>query len=274
MRLGISSSLNEPDAGKWAERMSKMGCKSVVFPLDCSAGKDRVKEFTKAAKENDLLIAEVGIWRNVLASSKEERKTNFEYAVGQLRLADEIGAKCCVNVAGAFGDRWDGGHRANFTKEAWNETVQSVRAIIDEVKPKNTKFAIESMPWMYPTGPEEYKRLMEDVEREEFAAHLDVINMVNCPKRYFFFDEFLEECFDILGESIVSCHLKNSLLLEGYTFQLKECALEEGRLNVTKYVELAHKLDKDMPMIIEHLADDEAYAVSMKYALEKFENYL
>lgn len=274
MRLGISSSLNEPNAGKWAERMREMGCKCVVFPLDCTADKETVKEFVKASKENDLLIAEVGIWRNVLAADKEERKRNFKYALGQLALAEEIGAKCCVNVAGAFGERWDGGYRENFTTEAWQETVKSVQSIIDEVKPKKTKFAIESMPWMYPSGPEEYKKLMEDVGRDEFAAHLDVINMVNCPKRYFFFEEFLEECFRILGKDIVSCHLKNSVLLEGYTFQLKECAPEEGKLNLEKYVELAHKTDSNMPMIIEHLADDEAYAVSMKYALEKYKKYL
>ncbi|MDC7292327.1 MULTISPECIES: hypothetical protein [unclassified Butyrivibrio] len=32
-------------------------------------------------------------------------------SVLQLRLADFVGARCCVNVAGAFGPIWDGAYK-------------------------------------------------------------------------------------------------------------------------------------------------------------------
>lgn len=54
----------------------------------------------------------------------KEREEAREYARRQLRLADEIGAVCCVNVAGTFGGPiWDGGYPENFSTEAWSELV-------------------------------------------------------------------------------------------------------------------------------------------------------
>ena len=67
--------------------------------------------------------------------------------------------------------------------------MQTIRQVIDAVNPKNTYFTIESMPWMYPTGPDEYLRLLEDVGRDRFAVHLDVFNWITTPQRYFFNEE-------------------------------------------------------------------------------------
>ena len=41
------------------------------------------------------------------------------------------------------------------------------------------------MPWMIPSNPDEYIRLINDVDRPQFAAHLDVVNMITSPERYF-----------------------------------------------------------------------------------------
>ncbi len=120
----------------------------------------------------------------------------------------------------------DGSYRGNFSKEIWNEAVKMIQKIIDAASPKCTKYSIESMPWMIPTGPDEYLRLMEDVGRSEFGVHLDVVNMITSPKRYFFNDDFLNECFEKLAGKICSCHLKDIHLAEEYTFRLEEVALK------------------------------------------------
>ena len=194
----------------------------------------------------------------------------MEYSIEQLKLADRIGAKCCVNVAGSLGERWDGGYRDNFSQYAWDKTVSMIQEVIDTAKPKNTYFTIEPMPWMIPTSPQEYIKLMEDVNRDRFAAHLDIINMINCPERYFFSDEFLQKTFDILGPHIKSCHLKDIKLLDDFTFQLRECACGEGTFNIRKYIELTNALDPDMPMIIEHLKNDTAYEESIKFVQKHY----
>ena len=273
MRLGVSSDLGAKNAKEWADANVELGLKAVVFPLNYSADDSTINEYKKAADEADLLIAEVGIWRNAIDSDGDKEKENLKYSIEQLALADKIGARCCVNVVGAYsGTRWDGPSKDNFSKEAWNKSVKMIQTIIDEVKPKNTFFTIEPMPWMIPTGPEEYLRLIEDVERDEFAVHMDIINMVNCPERYFFPEEFLDKTFSILKGKIKSCHLKDVNLLSDFTFQLRECACGEGTFPIERYVELANREDEKMPMIIEHLKDDNEYRQSVEYVSNRLKN--
>ncbi|MCR4655278.1 MAG: sugar phosphate isomerase/epimerase [Lachnospiraceae bacterium] len=266
MRIGISSALKHDSPREWAEKMVSLGCRSVVFPVDYTEKDSVIADYADEARKNDLVIAEVGIWRNVFAVDKTEREEARQRALAQFRLADEIGADCVVNVAGTDGGPiWDGGYPGNYTKESWNAIVSYIQGLIDEVKPKRTSYSIEAMPWMYPTGPDEYLRMMKEVDREAFSCHLDVVNMINCPERYFFSDEFLEETFDKLGRYVQSCHLKDIRLREELTFQLEEVGCGEGTLNIGKYMLLAHKADPDMPMIIEHLNTDEEYIKSLAY---------
>ena len=139
--------------------------------------------------------------------------------------------------------------------------------IIDAVKPERTRFCVETMPWMIPSSPDEYLQLLRDVDRTEFGVHLDVVNMITSPERYFFNDRFLDECFRKLGGRILSCHLKDIRLKEEYTFQLEECACGEGSLDLKRYIDLASAEDPHMPMIIEHLGSDCEYVRSVKYVI-------
>ena len=270
MLLGISSQLEHTSPQDWADRHVALGLKSVNFPVSYTDGEEKFMAYKKAADEAGLVIAEVGVWRNTLAADPKERRRWIDYAVGQLRMADAIGALCCVNVVGtSCGPRWDGGYRGNFSNEIWNEAVAMIREIIDTANPAHTKFCIESMPWMIPSSPDEYVRLIEDVDRPMFGTHLDVVNMITSPQRYFFNDEFLQECFEKLHGTICSCHLKDVRLKEEYTFQLEECACGQGTLDLELYAKLADAEDPDMPMIIEHLTTDDEYAASVRYVKDR-----
>ena len=270
MYLGISSSLQHSSPEEWAAKHKALGLETVNFPVTCDDGEDVFMAYKKAADEVGLTIAEVGVWRNTLAADSVERQQWIDYAVRQLRMADAIGATCCVNVVGTpYGPRWDGGYRENFSRELWDMAVKMIRLIIDTARPKYTKFSIESMPWMIPSSPDEYLHLIEDVDRTEFGTHLDVVNMITTPQRYFYNDEFLRECFEKLHGTIVSCHLKDILLKPEYTFQLQECACGEGTLDINLYAQLANAENPNMPMIIEHLTTDEEYVASARYVRER-----
>ncbi len=270
MYLGISSSLQHKTPQEWAQKHVALGLKCVNFPVDYLSGRETYLSYKKAADDAGLLIAEVGIWKNTLAADPTERTKWIDYAINQLKMADEIGAVCCVNVIGTpYGPRWDGGYRKNFSDECFEMAVKMIQEIIDTVKPKHTKFAIESMPWMIPSSPDEYLKLIKAVNRPEFGAHLDVVNMITSPERYFFNDDFLHECFSKLGDKICSCHLKDVHLKDEYTFQLQECACGNGELDIKLYEQLATAQNPKMPMIIEHLSTDEEYIQSVKYVQKR-----
>lgn len=265
MRLGISSALEHDGPKDWAARHKALGLETVVFPVDHTAGKEMILAYKEEADKAGLTIAEVGVWRNTLAANPEEREHWIRYATDQLEMADMIGARCCVNVLGTpCGPRWDGGYRGNFSPEIWDLAVGMIRRIVDAVRPVRTKFTIEPMPWMIPGSPDEYLRLIEAVDRSAFGVHLDVVNMITSPERYFFNDRFLEECFLKLDGLICSCHLKDVRLKGEYTFQLEECACGQGALDIERYARLASAQDPEMPMIIEHLKTDDEYRVSVE----------
>lgn len=266
MRLGISSGLIYDNAEKWAKAHKELGLGSVVFPLDCNADKGLVKDYIAAAKENDIVIAEVGVWRNVNSADPAEKEEMTKYAIRQLELAEEIEARCCVNVAGAIaGKKWDGGYKENYSDEAWKKTVASVQEIIDAVRPVKTKYALEPMPWMIPTGPDQYLDLLSDINRDGAGVHMDIVNMMNSPERFFCQEDFMTDVFTKLDGLILSCHLKDIKNKELYTWQAEECKCGEGSLNIEYYTKLATAHTEDMPMIIEHLHSDEEYRESVKY---------
>ena len=269
MRLGTSSPLKHNSPEEWAANQVKLGCATVNFPLNCNDDEKKIIAYKDAAEKAGLTIAEVGVWRNALADDPDERKANMDYCVNQLRLAEFLGARCAVNVAGAFGPRWDGGYRENFTAEAWKKTVAMVQEIIDRANVKNTYFTLEPMPWMIPTGPQEYLRLLEAVDRDRFAIHMDIINMINSADRYFNAEEFVDECASLLGNKIRSCHIKDVHLAEQYTIRLEECGPGDGEFPLRHYVEKMNALDPDMPVILEHLNTDEQYIKYMGYLKEE-----
>ena len=275
MLLGISSPLQHTSPEDWAAKHKALGLKAINFPVTFLDGEETYMAYKKAADAAGLSISEVGIWCNTLAADPSERAKWIEYSIGQLQMAEEIGATCCVNVVGTpYGPRWDGGYRGNFSKELWDDAVKMIRQIIDSVRPRHTKFSIESMPWMIPSSPDEYLRLLEDVDRPEFATHLDVVNMITSPQRYFFNDDFLRECFAKLKGTICSCHLKDIKLKEEYTFQLEESSCGEGSLDLELYASLASAENPCMPMIIEHLDTDQEYFDSVKYVKERLGRFI
>lgn len=269
MRLGTSSPLNHNSPEEWAEKQVKLGCATVNFPLNCNDDEKKIIAYKEAADKAGLSIAEVGIWRNALTGKPEDVRANLDYCVKQLQLADFLGARCAVNVAGAFGPRWDGGYKENFSDEAWKKTVSMVQEIIDRAQVKNTYFTLEPMPWMIPTGPQEYLRLIEAVDRDRFAIHMDIINMINSADRYFNAEDFIDECFNLLGKQIKSCHIKDVHLAEQYTLRLEECGPGDGEFPLRHYVEKINETDLDMPVILEHLNTDEDYLKYLKYLKEE-----
>lgn len=78
MRLGISTSLWGMNPHEWAEKMSEIGCKAVVFPVDCNADEKLIDEYVREAAEHELLIAEVGIWRNALDSDLDTLQAHLD----------------------------------------------------------------------------------------------------------------------------------------------------------------------------------------------------
>jgi sugar phosphate isomerase/epimerase len=259
MRIGGGVEKAYADPGEWVSLVSELGYRAVLSPVDFRADARERKAYADCARAHDLVIGEVGVWRNVLSPNDAERAEALEYSMNQLALADELGANCCVNVSGSRGEVWDGCCAENYADDAWDLVVETTRRVIDAVKPTRTFYTIESMPWMIPDSPDQYLRLIGDVDRKAFGAHLDFVNMINSPRRWALRDAFIGECFSTLGPHIKSVHGKDAYMEHAYSAVIREAMPGEGKLDFGMIARLCEGLGPDTTLFVEHLPDFESY---------------
>jgi sugar phosphate isomerase/epimerase len=265
MRLGgpVFEDTSTPE--KWVQAVNKLGYRAADCPLGPDASDDEVQAYSRAARDADIVIAEVGAWSNPLADDEEQRRDALEKCRRGLDLADRIGARCCVNIAGSRGAQWDGPHPDNLSEETFEMIVETTRAIIDAVQPRRSFYALETMPWIFPDSPESYLRLIQAIDRPQFCVHLDPVNMINSPARLFDNAAFLRECFRLLGPHIRCCHAKDIVLRDQLTVHLDEVRPGQGALDYATFLRELNALDPDTPLILEHLPAAEDYHLAAAF---------
>lgn len=254
------------DPEGWINALHQLGYRAAYTPVSINDDAATINAYSKAAKKAGIIIAEVGAWSNPISPDENQRKEAFEKCVKSLQLADQLGANCCVNVSGSRNEEhWAGPHMENLTEETFEMVVESTRKIIDEVKPNHTYFALEAMPWSFPYSPDSYLRLIEAIERERFAVHLDPMNMITSPEIFFNNGEMIRDCFRKLGPHIRSCHAKDIILREDiYTPQLDETRAGLGSMDYSAFLTGLSKLD-NIPLMIEHLKNADEYRLAADY---------
>ncbi|HUS71436.1 MAG TPA: TIM barrel protein [Sedimentisphaerales bacterium] len=266
LRLGgpTFEKFDGPDA--WAQAIKRLGYRAAYCPVGAKEKDNVIIAYAKAAKKADIIIAEVGAWSNPISPDERTRRAALAKCRRQLVLADLIGANCCVNISGSRNEKnWAGPHPDNLTKETFDLIVETTRAIIDDVKPTRTCFTLEAMPWAYPDSPNSYVRLIKAIDRKRFAVHLDPVNFVSSPQRYFRNAELIKDCFKKLGPHIKSCHAKDIILKENiYTPHLDEVRPGLGKLDYSVFLKELSKFP-DTPLMMEHLPNAEQYRLAADY---------
>ena len=274
MRLGGPAGGACQDPAEWAAAHRRAGYSAAFWPLGPGRAADEVDACVKAARQDDLLIAEVGAWSNPISPSDEVRRMALEHCQERLAAADRVGAACCVNIAGSrchqdpgrlTAPGWDAPDPENLTDETFDLIVETVRAIIDAVKPTRSYYTLETMPWVYPDSPDSYLRLIRAIDRRQFAVHLDPVNLVQSPQRYFQTGALIRECCEKLGPYIRSCHAKDILLERRLTVHLSEVRPGTGGLDYRAFLREVGKMDPDLPVMLEHLKGEEDYRLAAEY---------
>jgi sugar phosphate isomerase/epimerase len=265
MRLGGPVFGKYDSADAWVKLVKKAGFHAAYCPIAPDTDSGTIMAYESAAKKADIVIAETGAWSNPISPDGKIRSEALIKCKTQLALADEIGAQCCVNISGSRGAKWDGPDKNDLTAGTFDMIVESVREIIDAVKPKRTFYTLEIMPWMYPDSADAYLRLIKAIDRKAFAVHLDPVNMVCSPQRYFNNSALIKDCFEKLGQYIKSCHAKDIILRNNLTVHLDECRPGTGGLDYVTYLNELNKLKQDVPLMLEHLPSEEEYRLAADY---------
>ena len=264
--LGGPIYLDSDDPGALAREHRRLGYRAAYIPKVERHEEDRIKAIVKEFAAQDVVIAEVGAWVNMLDPDTEKRRRNLEYVEQRLALAEEVGARCCVNIAGSYDPKvWYAPNPKNFSQEFIDATVENCRRLIDAVKPSRTKFSIEMMPYSFPSGPDEYLKLLKAVDRRAFAVHLDVCNAINTPQRMYNNGAVIRECFQKLGPWIASCHAKDLAWENYYQVCFREVIPGRGHIAYKTYLAELSELPTQAPLMLEHLNSAEEYDEARKY---------
>jgi sugar phosphate isomerase/epimerase len=266
IRFGGPVFLKSDDPQELAAEHKRLGYSAAYCPEVKISQTDRIQAIQKAFEEKQVVIAEVGAWKNMLDPDPVKRRQNLAYVTARCALAEAVAARCCVDIAGTYNPTlWYGPNPKNLSKQCFDATVENCRHVIDSVKPKRTKFTIEMMGWSIPDGPDSYVDLIRAVDRPAFGVHLDVCNGVNCPKRFYENSEFIGECFSKLGRWIVSCHAKDLQWIVEMNVHFLEVVPGRGQIDYSRYLTELSRLPSDAPLMMEHLKTAEEYQEAVRY---------
>lgn len=270
IRLGgpLFNASGDPDELARAHR--DQGYRAAYCPNVGLDQPDRIRAFRDAFQRHGVVIAEVGRWVNLLDADASKRAANLKLVTDGLALAEEIGAFCCVDIAGSFNPTvWYGPHPDNLSKRFFDAAVENARKIIDAVKPRHAKFCFEMMGWALPDSADSCLRLLRAVDRKAFGVHLDPANLVNSPARFYRNAHLINDCFDKLGRWIVSCHAKDLAWEIEMNVHFREVRPGLGSLDYSTFLRRLAQLPHQPPLMLEHLSTAEEYDAARQYIVAK-----
>ena len=121
------------------------------------------------------------------------------------------------------------------------------------------------MPYSFPSGPDEYLKLLRAVDRKAFGVHLDICNVINSPQRMYNNGSVIRECFQKLGPSILSCHAKDLAWEDSYQVNFREVIPGRGQIDYRTYLAELSKVPSGAPLMLEHLTTAGEYEEARKY---------
>lgn len=268
LRLGGPVFLSSDDPRELAREHVRLGYRAAYCPPAAMLAQDAdIARVREAYAAEDVVIAEVGAWCNPLDPDAQKAAAARENIAQRLALAEELGARCCVNIIGSFNpDNWAGCHPGLYGDAFFDQAVEVYQGIIDRVKPARTAMTFETMPYYFLDGPEEYLRFLAAINRQGAGVHIDMCNCVSSPRAYYDNAALTRRTFKMLGGLIRSCHLKDLTLCDkGSTAKFYETPLGTGGFDVAEVLRCASRLD-DCPVMLEHLPDEATYDAARSHA--------
>jgi len=266
IRLGGPIFLKSDDPRELAREHRRVGYSAAYCPPAKATDSVHIRAIIDAFAAENVVIAEVGAWCNMLDPDSAKRRKNLDYVTERMALADAVAARCCVDYAGSFNPDipW-GPHPDNLSERFFDGTVENCRKIIDAVRPSHSVFSIEMMGWNLPDSPDAYLRLIKAVDRPQFKVHMDVCNGINSPRKFYENSKFIAECFHKLGPWIVSCHAKDLKWEPELNVHFVEVIPGRGSVDYAEYLRQLAALPQETPLMLEHLKTASEYDEGRDY---------
>jgi len=217
-----------------------------------------LSEFNAAMKEHDAVVFEVGGYKNMLIPDETKRQANLKDLATALEAAEKVN---CPMVGTCTGSRdpqsYIGVHPDNWTEKTWRLTVDAVKQVLRDTTGLKAALGIEAQVTMNIDGPKPHRRLMDDVGDKRCAVNLDPVNMCSLAT-YYHTTELITECFDLLGETILGAHAKDTYIFpDQQTVHTQEVCAGRGVMDYETYLVQLSRLKWPRTLLPEHVPGDQ-----------------
>ncbi len=260
IRLACSSiSFNYPKDGAITEMVKRVrdngytsaGCGNGAQWLN--APESEIRELKAALAEYDVVFFDMHAAVNNIHPDLTERKRINDFTIRQLEAAERVGCPLVTTHVGSCADHAVHAHPDNWTWETWKLSVSAMRQILKDTEGMDAALAIEPNDMVQINTPLSCRRLVDDVGSPRLKICMDPVNMSGLAN-HFRKTEFLDECFDLVGEDIIVCHAKDIILEGALHPRFLQVEPGQGTMDYETYLARISRLSWPRTLFLEHLA--------------------
>ena len=229
-----------------------------------------LRELKTALKKYDVAVFEIGRYPSMVHPVESIRQKNLKILASQVELADKLDCPQTGTISGGRDPKYViNVHPDNWTKETWKILVDSIKQVLRDTAGMKAAIGMEAVMTSTVNCPKSHRKLIDDVGDPRCAVNLDPFNMV-CFSNYYHTTELINECFDLLGESILGCHAKDNYILpDKQTVNVVEVCSGRGIFDYENYLVRLSRMKWARTLLPEHIPADqypEAYDFIRKTA--------
>ncbi|MCE5252013.1 sugar phosphate isomerase/epimerase [bacterium] len=232
---------------------------AVTNPEPWNTMKDsELQELRDALKKYDVAIFEVGGYTNMLHPDEATRQKNLQHLAMCIEAADKVGCPMVGTISGSLDPKdFFNVNPGNWTIETWKVLVDSMKQVLRDTAGMKAGIGMEAQVTTNIDGPLAHKRLIDDVGDPRCTVNLDPVNMVSLAT-YYHTTELLNQCFDLLGESILGCHAKDTLIWpDKQTVHVQEVCSGRGVMDYETYLVRLSRMQWPRTLLPEHVPAEE-----------------
>ena len=202
-------------------------------------------ELSDKLKENDIRVAMVGAYFNMIHPDEEKRLNGIEYFKQCMETASVFGCDIVGSETGsANGDKWTY-NDYNHTKEAHERVAETVKGLKYYGNSFRCRPVIEGA-WAHTVyDPDQLADLID--ETQIFDVTVDVYNYLNI-ENYRNADAIFDRCLDLFKDKIRIYHVKDFNVVDG---KLVQCGIGQGIMNWQYFIPRIMKETPDAVLILE-----------------------
>lgn len=239
---------------------------------------DKCATIRDTFRDHNLPVSCISAYTNIVHPDKDERKRRNDYLKEILAHAQYLGSPYVISETGTFATDSDWVHHPrNKTEEGWEDCREVVRELAQHAYDNGAVFLLETYVNNVVGSVEETLRMFAEVDHPGLGLLMDPTNYFehhNIDKM----DQTLNYVFDALSDKIRIAHAKDvkragddksekhsdigdEQAAESHTFrgvgEIELPAPGLGSLNYDLYLRRLAQKHPNIPIIIEHLAEDD-----------------